>query len=92
MLCCSIVSATASLALSKTTMGCRDAHEGPGAQGHEARDPQDAGSMLDAGVAVFGKGLVAIDAGEADACEQARRRWKKTCRRNMSSRPPLHSR
>lgn len=45
MLCCSIMSSTGALALTKTTTGCRDAHAGPGAQKDEARDPQDAGSL-----------------------------------------------
>lgn len=45
MLCCSITWSSAAPALTMTTMGCRDAHAGPGAQELEARDLQDAGTL-----------------------------------------------
>ena len=36
--------------------------------------------------------LVACGAGEADACGQAQRQWRKACHRHMTGRAPLHSR
>ena len=78
MLCCSITWLSAAPALTKTATGCRDAYAGPGAQEDEARDLQDAGTLDMQGYCLLRlSGL--LYAGEADAYEQALRRWRKTC-------------